>query len=223
MRLWSLGLLVLAPTLAWAHPCKLKPLVPRKPAVSEPAKPGEVGWPVVTRAELVRAKGGFRKGNAVPVGQRARHGIAEMLFDAPPEAVLQAARRYEDYASFSPRKFKSSQAIAHHPDGNSDVYMQILAGHGALRLWLVMQFSPVTIDPKSQVRVFEGRYLEGNLSDAHVRVIVASAGQGQSYARVELLAELPVFVPQEMIDEELRDAAADALRGIAKGLTRASP
>lgn len=199
----------LASVDAAAHPCKFKPIVLR---ADGPARP----WPVAAEAESVRAAGGFRKSNGVPPGQSARHGIAEILVPVEPAVLLASLQRYADYKDFAPNKFKTSRVLGIDKTGKTDVYMQIAILRGAITLWQTMRFDPVRVEPGSDLRVIEGRFVDGNLAGSHVRVVVAGAGEGHAYARLELLVELPMFAPQSAIDEELRDAAGDALRGVAK-------
>lgn len=205
---WLLLALSLVPTAASAHPCKLKPIVFR---ADGPPKP----WAISTEVAALQSEGGFRKSNAVPAGQSARHGVAEMVIPAEPAQVLESLQRYADYKDFAPKKFKTSRLIALSKSGQSDVYMQLSVLRGALTLWLTMRFEPPKV-LQSGTRVVEGRYLDGNLAGAHTRFVLESAGEHATYLRFELLVELPVPAPREAIDEELRDAAGDAVRGIAR-------
>lgn len=190
-----------------AHPCKLKPIVFR---ADGPPKP----WATSAAAAALAAEGGYRKSNAVPPGQSARHGVAEILVHAEPAQVLESLQRYADYKDFAPKKFKSSRLVALSKTGQSDVYIQLLVLRGALTLWLTMRFEPPKV-LDSGARVVEGRYLDGNLAGAHVRYVVESAGAHETYLRLELLIDLPVPAPRDAVDEELRDAAGDAVRGVA--------
>ncbi len=202
----GLAALVLSSSAA-GHPCKLKPVVIR------PDGPPRA-WPVAAAAAQLEREGGYRKSNLVPAGQTARHGVAEIIVAADPAQVLTSLQRYSDYREMAPKKFKTSRLVAISKTGQSDVYMQVLVLRGALTLWFTMRFDAPRVEA-SGARAVEGRYLDGNLAGAHVRYVVESAGEHKSYVRLELLIELPVPAPQDAIDEELRDAAGDALRGIA--------
>lgn len=204
---WVACAIALAPHGLAAHPCKRKPIVLR----AEPSRP----WPIAAEAEGLRAAGGFRKSNAIPAGQSARHGIAERIFAAEPATVLASLQRYADYKDFAPNKFKTSRVLGIGKNGDTDVYMQLAILRGAVTLWQTMRFSPPRV-LSSDLRVIDGHYVDGNLAGAHVRLVVASAGERETYVRLELLIELPFFAPEAAIDEELRDAAGDALNGVAK-------
>lgn len=195
--------IVLTTAGAAAHPCKLKPIVFRPSA--EP-------WALEPTAAQLEADGGFRKSNGIPPGQKLRHGIAEIVVPAEPAHVLASLQRYADYRALAPKKFKTSRLVALQPNGAADVYLQVQVLRGALTLWLTMRFDAPRI--VAGARVVEGRYLDGNLDGAHVRYLVMSAGEHKTYVRLELLIDLPVAAPQDKIDEELRDAAGEALRGI---------
>ena len=200
---------------AGAHPCKLQPVV-------FVAQSADAAWPSTPAAAKLLTEGGFRKSNDAPAGRRERHGIGEILVTGEPAAVLASVQRYGDYHELAPKKFTTSRLVALSKTGQSDVYMQIAVLRGALTLWLTMRFDPPRIDA-SGARVVEGRYLDGNLEGAHVRYVVASAGEHRTYVRLELWIGLPVPAPQGAIDEELRDAAGDALRGIAARFPAPAP
>jgi hypothetical protein len=207
VRAWPVLAALLLASAAIAHPCKLKPIVFRPDG---PPKP----WSLAPAAAKLEGEGGYRKSNATPPGQKTRHGVAEILVPAEPAQVLDSLQRYGDYQAMAPKKFKTSRLVAISKTGQSDVYMQIAILRGALTLWLTMRFDAPRVE-RSGARVVEGRYVDGNLSGAHVRYVVEGAGEHKTYVRLELLIELPVPAPQDAIDEELRDAAGDALRGVA--------
>ncbi len=203
---WSVLAWLVISAASSAHPCRLEPVVLR----TDSPRP----WPTSPAAAQLEAEGGSRKSNAVPTGQKARHGVAEMLIAAEPARVLASLQRYGDYQAMAPKKFKTSRLVAISKSGQSDVYMRVAILRGALTLWLTMRFDPPRVDAAG-TRVVEGAYLDGNLAGAHVRYVVQGAGEHQTYVRLELLIELPVPAPQDAVDEELRDAAGDALRGVA--------
>lgn len=206
MKRWAAAAwLVLSPVAA-AHPCKLKPVILRPDSVRP--------WSLSPAAAKLEAEGGYRKSNDVPAGQKTRHGVAEIVIAAEPAQVLESLQRYGDYQAMAPKKFKTSRLVAISKSGQSDVYMQVAILRGALTLWLTMRFDAPRVDAAGS-RVVEGRYLDGNLAGAHVRYVVQGAGDHKTYVRLELLIELPVPAPQDAVDEELRDAAGDALRGVA--------
>lgn len=216
-RSWlSLGIAALLAVgvtgVAAAHPCKLKPIV-------FPAERSVKPWAISSAAAALEAEGGFRKSNRVPAGQTGRHGVAEVIVAAAPARVLESIQRYADYKELAPKKFKTSRVVALSKTGQSDVYMQLLVLRGALTLWLTMRFEPPQV-LDSGARVIDGRYLDGNLAGAHARYVVEAAGENKTYLRLELLIDLPVPAPQPAIDEELRDAAGDAVRGVALRLAR---
>jgi len=212
--LGCMTLAALAPPAA-AHPCKLKPIVFRAEGAPKP-------WSTAADLDRLVADGGFRKSNAIPPGQTRRHGIAETIVQAEPASVLESIQRYADYRELAPKKFKTSRVVAISKTGQSDVYMQLSVLRGALTLWLTMRFEPPRV-LDSGARVIESHYLDGNLAGAHVRYVIEGAGEHQTYVRLELLIDLPVPAPQDAIDEELRDAAGDAVRGVRTRFASPSP
>ncbi len=174
--------------------------------------------PAVDLARFERAGGRAIRSNGVPQGKVERYGHAEILVAAPLAAVRQQVTAYNGYRDLAPDKFSRSRVIAKE-NGETDVYMQAPLLKGLIVLWQVMRFSPVrALGPDSE-RV-EGRYVRGNLKDANVIFTMKSVDARRTLLTIDLLVLPNMAVPQSMVDEELRDAAAiavEAMREKAEG------
>jgi hypothetical protein len=72
----------------------------------------------------------------------------------------------------------------------------------------------------------EGRYVRGNLKNASVLYTLTKVDDKRTILRMDLLVLPNMAVPQAVIDEELRDAAAVAAEGMrdrAERKSRPSP
>lgn len=162
--------------------------------------------------EALRAANGPVKTNWTPPGETLRFGHAEIWIDAPVADVLRQVRSYANYKDLAPRKFRQSRVID--KDGeNTDVYMQVPLINGLIVLWQVMRFGPPVLKD-ARTTIVDGKYIRGNLKTARVTFTLRRQGPDQTVLACDLLIALDVPAPQEMVDEELRDAAGDALLGI---------
>ncbi|MBK8217466.1 MAG: hypothetical protein IPK71_27380 [Myxococcales bacterium] len=189
-------------------------------AVSLPAAARADGASEVARFASVRTI----KSNVVPPGKAERYGRAEVLVAAPIEAVRHEVTSYKGYAELAPDKFNRSKIIAKE-NGETDVYMQVPVLGGLVVLWQVMRFSPVQ-GVGTGVEHHEGRYVRGNLKNASVLYTLTKVDDKRTILRMDLLVLPNMAVPQAVLDEELRDAAAVAAEGMrdrAERKSRPSP
>jgi len=198
-----------------AKPCA-PPVAKVAPGPVVPAKP----LPDDPEVQRIAKAGGLLRDNRVPPGHKERYGHAEAVIRAPIANVLQQIQAYGQYKDLAPSKFKTSRIVGKEPDG-TDVYLQVQILNGFVTLWWVMRFG----EPKERdkgVYGFEGRYLKGNLESAHVMFHVRSVTPDVTVLKFDLLIGLPIPAPEENVDEELRDAAADAVRGAREKSERAA-
>lgn len=189
-------------------------------AVSLPSVARADGAAEVARFANVRTI----KSNVVPPGKAERYGRAEVLVAAPIEAVRHEVTSYKGYAELAPDKFNRSKIIAKE-NGETDVYMQVPVLGGLVVLWQVMRFSPVQ-GVGTGVEHHEGRYVRGNLKNASVLYTLTKVDDKRTILRMDLLVLPNMAVPQAVLDEELRDAAAVAAEGMrdrAERKSRPSP
>ncbi len=152
------------------------------------------------------------KWNYVPTGKAERFGHAEVMINAPIAKVRALVTDYGHYKDFAPTKFQNSRIVAKKA-GETDVYLQIPIMNGLVTLWDVARFgAPRVISPG--VEVIEGHQVKGNLKDLVVIWTIRSLGDNATVLKCDLLLSLNVAAPQPAIDEELRDAAGQAVDAI---------
>jgi hypothetical protein len=187
-------------TQAWSRPCAPKTLAPLPTEAAD------------AEALRLREKGGFAKSNLVPPGQTERHGRGEILIGAPVDIVERHVRAFGQYKDLAPGKFKTSRIVAREGE-NTDVYMQIQIMKGFVTLWQIVRFSG-TAAVSPGVTAIEGKYIQGNLKTSHALFVLRKVDERTTLLRLDLLISLAIPAPQDLIDEELRDYAGDAILGM---------
>jgi hypothetical protein len=131
------------------------------------------------------------------------------LVNAPLEAVRKLAMDYGHYKDIAPSRFHNSRVVGKQA-GDTDVYLQVAIMHGAVMLWDVTRFhAPLSVAPG--VEKIEGRHIKGNLKDLHVVWTLRAINPRFTVVKCDILLVLNMAAPQSAIDEELRDAAEQAV------------
>jgi len=167
-------------------------------------------------AELARlrgAQGHSVKWNYVPQGQAARYGHAEVLIQSPLDMVRTYVTDFAHYKEFSSGKFKTSRIIDRPAPGVSDLYVQVPIFHGMIMLWQVVRFAPIRT-PSPGVEVLEGTLVRGNVRASNVVLTMRTVDPITTILKCDLLITPEMAAPQASVDEELRDAAQNAIDAI---------
>jgi len=181
-------------------------------AAAPPGDPAETPsapapFDAATLERLNHAQGPLRSNGTLP-GREGRYGHAEVLVHAPLADVRKLVQDYARYKDFNTR-FQTSRVIAKRA-GRTDVYMQVPIMGGVLTLWNVTRFPPARVVAPG-LEVVEGRHVKGNLKDLHVVWTLRALGDAHTVLTCDLLLVLNIAAPQDMVDEELRDAAAQGV------------
>jgi hypothetical protein len=158
------------------------------------------------------ASGLSQRTNVQPPGVTDRYGHAEVLVQAPIAAVHEAVLDFARYKNFSPERFHNARVVGREADA-TDVYMQVPIMNGLVVLWQIMRFRDLRPLAPGWAMV-EGWYVRGNLKRGNVAWTLHAIDDQHTVLKVDLLIVPNVPAPQEMIDEELRDAAAQAVESI---------
>lgn len=163
-------------------------------------------------ARLAAAKTSV-KWNWVPPGKAAKYGHSEVLVDAPLAKVRSHVVDYARYRQFS-HKFKAVRVVAKQGD-TTDVYFRIPILKGMAMMSYVLRFGPPkVVTPGTEL--VEGKFVSGssNVKDVHLTFNMREVEGNRTILSVDLLAAPSFPAPQEAIDEELRDAAMNAVDAI---------
>ena len=167
-------------------------------------------------AELVRlraAQGHSVKWNYVPQGQAARYGHAEVIIQSPLDMVRTFVTDFAHYKDFSSGKFKQSRIIDRPAQGVTDLYVQVPIFHGMIMLWQVVRFAPIRT-PSPGLEVVEGTLVRGNVRASNVVLTMRVVDPVTTILKCDLLITPEMDPPQASVDEELRDAAQNAIDAI---------
>ena len=215
------------------------------PPPSSPAAPGtEVGpvatvtpkasdstnWPFAPaltpeelKAQLDRlAKDqGPIKTNWVPPGKTERYGHAEALIAAPYDAVRARLLDFPHYKELAGPKFKKVSVVDKTAAG-TDLYFQLPIMKGLITIWYVTRFS--TARPaQGGAEVIEGNFVKGNIKDMQIVFTLRPGPEQKTILVCDLNLAINVPAPQNLLDEELRDACGDALNAVRARTTPTQP
>jgi hypothetical protein len=164
------------------------------------------------------AAGHSVKWNYSPQGRSERFGHSEVLINAPMAAVRAQVLDFPHYKEFAPDKFKNARMVA--KDGsNVDKYFQVPIMHGMMTLWYVARFGGTRVTTPG-TEVVEGKFVKGNIKDMNIVFTMRSIDPSWTILSCDLLLTPNMPAPQAAIDEELRDAAmqaVDAIKDRAQG------
>jgi hypothetical protein len=165
-------------------------------------------------ADAVRlsAAGRTLKWNWTPPGQSKPFGHAEAVIGAPLATVRQVVLDFERYPSFASSRFKVARVLKRDA-GNTEVYMQFSVLHGLLKLWHVTRFAP----PRAAgagTEIIEGTFVRGNIKDARTSWTLREVDANTTVLKADILLTPDIPAPQSALDEELRDAAQQAVDGV---------
>lgn len=163
-------------------------------------------------AQRLSKAGQMVKNNIVPEGRADRFGHAEVLVHAPIAKVRKQVQNFSKYTEFNTGKFKQSRIVAR-DKGNTDLYVQVSVLRGHLSLWTVTRFSPAKVVAPG-TELIEGKFVKGNVKDVEVRWTLRQVDPEWTVVKCDLLIKPEFEAPRELLDEELRDAAGDAVGGV---------
>ena len=159
------------------------------------------------------------KSNWVPPGQDDRWGHAQVLVRAPLDVVRGQVTDYGHLKEIAPQKFKTSRIVDKHGP-LTDVYLQIPMMHGLITLWNVVRFAPPEVISPG-LEVVQGALVKGNVKQLRIVVTMRSVDPARTVLTVDLLMTPEFMAPQAAVDEELRDAAQNAVDGVKDKSERA--
>ncbi len=168
--------------------------------------------------DKLQKAGSSLKSNWVPPGQDDRWGHAQILVRGPLEAVRTQVMDFGHLKDLAPQKFKTSKIIDKH-GSLTDVYLQIPILHGLVTLWQVVRFAPPEVIQPG-LEVVQGALVKGNVKQLRIVVTMRSVDPTRTVLTCDLVLTPEFLAPQAALDEELRDAAQNAVDGIKDKVER---
>jgi ribosome-associated toxin RatA of RatAB toxin-antitoxin module len=163
---------------------------------SAPASPGEPDrGGIVSVAVPVGASGYFR-------------GRSAAIVRAPIDRVRAVVLGFARYPEFMPH-YEKCRVLGRTPGGGSDVYMEVSALHGAMKMWARVEMpKPIFIEG---VETYASRMLAGNVHDLQAiwRLETIDAQQTRLSLEVFLKPKLPL--PKSLVNAENLEGSASAI------------
>lgn len=168
--------------------------------------------PAPADPEVARlADGRSQKWNYVPAGKHERYGHSEVLISAPAPYVRELVRDFAHYRDYSSGKFKTARVVDK-TDATTDVYLQVPVLHGMVMLWEVLRFGELhKVGADSEMMT--GTLVRGNVKSADVWFTLRAVGD-KTVLKADIEVTPDFASPQSMVDEELRDAAQNAVDAV---------
>ncbi|HEY2509815.1 MAG TPA: SRPBCC family protein [Polyangiaceae bacterium] len=166
--------------------------------------------PAPVDPDLARLLDGHsQRSNWKPPGLTDRYGHAEVLVAAPIARVRRMALDFGHYRELTGGRFHVSKVVAKEENG-TDVYFQIPILEGMITLWQVFRFQELKpLAPGWSI--IEGWYVKGNIGRGNAAWTLRAIDETHTLVKFDLLVLPNVPLPQPLIDDGLRNAAAAAV------------
>ena len=199
-------------------------------ATAPAAAPDAQAWPFApapsadelkAQSERLAKDAGPVKTNWTPPGKNDRYGHAEGLIGAPYDAVKARLLDFPRYKELAGPKFKKVSVVDKTANG-TDLYFQLPIMKGLVTIWYVTRFA--TARPAAGgAEVIEGRFVKGNIQDMQLVFTLRPGPERKTVLVCDLNVVLDIPAPQDLLDEELRDACGDALNAVRARVAQLSP
>lgn len=177
---------------------------PAAPAPLTTASPTTEAAPPPTAAP----RGDLRVESIPIAGTDFVRGRATLTVNAPLEKVREAVLDFGHYAEFMPY-YRSSKVLGRTAAGARDVYMEIEALHGAVRLWVELEVPKATI--AEGVETYESRFVKGNVKDLKAIWRLRGVDDDTTELSLEVFLEPQLSLPTALVN---KGAVGGAIRGV---------
>jgi hypothetical protein len=186
-----------------------------------PAPVGASKWPFgpAPSADELQAQGdrlakdpGPIRTNWTPPGKSQRYGRAEGLIAAPYDVVKARLLDFAHYQELAGPKFKKVRVVDKTAAG-TDLYFQLPIMKGLVTIWYVTRFGAARAG-MGGAEVVEGTFVKGNIKDMQIVFTVRPAPEQKTILVCDLNLAITIPAPQDLLDEELRDACGDAVKAV---------
>jgi ribosome-associated toxin RatA of RatAB toxin-antitoxin module len=131
-------------------------------------------------------------------------GRSTVEVEAPMARVRGAVLDFDHYAEFMPH-YSASRVVGGTPDGARDVYMQITALHGALKMWARVEMSRTALEGGGER--WSSKFVEGNVRHFHAIWTLRPLGDARTELTLEVFMHPKIPLPDSLINEENLDGA----------------
>lgn len=154
-------------------------------------------------------------------------GGARALVYASPELVRSVVLDYGNYAHYfdpdkgkNPKRKWASRIVGKSGD-KTDLYLEVPILKGAARIWAIVRFDA----PKKvgDAEIVTGHMIKGNVDKLHAKWKMKRADDNSTELQLEFLVVPKLPVPDSLLADEARSAAAKAVTGMkGEALKRAA-
>lgn len=162
-------------------------------ALTPPASP--------TARAVVEPRGDEATSESLPTGDdELVRGRSTILVHAPVTKVRSVVLDFDTYAQFMPH-YTASRVLAKRPDGSREVYMQVAALRGLVKMGARVVF-PTAAREEAGFETYESQFLDGNVDEfkAIWRMKPVDAMRSLVSLEVFLLPRLPL--PKSVMNDE---------------------
>ena len=152
------------------------------------------------------------KGMAVPIeGSELVRGSATTVVEAPLPKVREAVLGFADYAEFMPH-YTKSKLLGRTGSGARDVYMEIAALHGAVKMWARLEVpKPVVAEG---VETVEMRFVEGNVKELRGTWRMKQLDANKTELTLEVFLHSSLLLPTSVLNEQNVEGAVKGVRAM---------
>ncbi|MEJ7730555.1 MAG: SRPBCC family protein [Polyangiaceae bacterium] len=144
-------------------------------------------------------------------------GSATVVVDAPLPKVRETVLGFADYAEFMPH-YQKSKLLGRTPAGARDIYMEIAAMHGAVKMWARLEVTvkrdgngPSTPSSEGGVETVHMRSVEGNVKELSGTWRMEADGADKTKLTLEVFLSPSLPLPSSVLN-------AENVKGAVKGV-----
>jgi ribosome-associated toxin RatA of RatAB toxin-antitoxin module len=155
---------------------------------------------------------------SVPIaGSELVHGLATVTVNAPIERVREAVLGFKHYAEFMPH-YRASRLLGRTMSGGRDVYMEIEALHGAMKMWARIEVAkPVMVH---DVETYVTTFIDGNVKNFQANWRMKKLADDQTSLSLEVFLDPSITLPVELQNDENIDGAARGVEAMRDRIER---
>jgi hypothetical protein len=162
----------------------------------------------------------------LPQSDRPAGGARAVVY-ASPELVKSVVLDFGNYARYfdpdkgtNPNRRWASKVVGKSGD-KTDLYLEVPILKGAAKIWAIVRFDAPRKDGDSEI--VTGRMIKGNVDQLHAKWKMRKTADNGTELQLEFLVVPKLPVPDSLLANEARSAAAKAVRGMkGEALKRAA-
>jgi ribosome-associated toxin RatA of RatAB toxin-antitoxin module len=160
------------------------------------------------------------KGVAVPIeGSELVRGSATTVVDAPLAKVREGVLGFADYADFMPH-YTKSKMLGRNTTGGRDVYMEVSALHGAVKMWARLEVPKPAVS--DGVETVEMRFVEGNVKELRGTWRMKALEGDKTELTLEIFLHPSLPLPNGLLNEQNVEGAVKGVKAMRDRVEKAA-